>query len=162
MTTQEQHEEFIRRSIMLSKSARDHGNHPFGALLVNDKNEIILEAENTVFSDNDVTRHAELNLVSKANRTLDPEIIKESTLYTSTEPCAMCAGSIFWTGIKRVVYACSEERLGEITRKSGTEEKDGSLNVPCRLIFSRASGRTVQVIGPILEEEAAKVHETYW
>jgi tRNA(Arg) A34 adenosine deaminase TadA len=90
------HERFIRRAIELSVLAKDHGNHPFGALLVNDDNEIILEAENTVYTEHDVTRHAELNLVSKASRTLDPEVIQQSTLYTSTEPCAMCSGSIFW------------------------------------------------------------------
>jgi hypothetical protein len=60
------------------------------------------------------------------------------------------------------VYACSEEKLGEITKKSGTEEKDGGLHVPCRMIFVRAAGRYVDVIGPILEDEAAKVHESYW
>jgi len=93
-----EHETYIRQSYQLAKNARDNGNHPFGALLTLG-GEVVLTAENTVNTDKDITRHAELNLVSKASQELDTADLIQSVLYTSTEPCAMCAGAIFWSGI---------------------------------------------------------------
>ena len=89
---------FISKTYQLAKNTQAKGNHPFGALLAVD-GKIILTAEHTVITDSDATRHAELNLVSKATQALDSETLERSTLYTSTEPCAMCAGAIFWAGI---------------------------------------------------------------
>ena len=146
------HEEFIRRTIELAAAARAKGNHPFGALLVLD-GRILLTAENTVNTDHDITCHAELNLVSMATRRLDPAILAQATLYTSAEPCAMCAGAIFWAGIPTVVYGCSAETLGEMA--------GGSFVIPCRHIFSFGT-REVDVIGPILAEEAVAVHAGFW
>jgi tRNA(Arg) A34 adenosine deaminase TadA len=128
------------------------GNHPFGALLVKD-GKVLLMAENTVNSENDCTRHAELNLVSRASQELEPAILSRSILYTSTEPCAMCAGAIYWAGIRTVVYSCSAESIGNIA--------GGQFVIPCRDIFARAEDQ-VEVIGPILAEEGAEVHEGFW
>jgi len=89
------HEEYIKRTYQLAQSAQEKGNHPFGALLVMD-NKVVFTAENTVMTNNDVTRHAELNLVSKVTQELDPESLSHGVLYSSTEPCAMCTGAIFW------------------------------------------------------------------
>jgi len=146
------HEELIRRTIELAATARRKGNHPFGALLVLD-GRILLTAENSVNSDNDVTAHAEINLVSMATRRLDPAILEQATFYTSTEPCAMCAGAIFWAGILTVVYGCSAETLGELAGES--------FVIPCRHIFSFGMPQ-IDVIGPILAEEAAVVHDGFW
>ena len=145
-----EHEALIRVCLRLATGAQEKGNHPFGALLA-ENGEILLTAENTVNTDRDCTRHAELNLVSRAVR--DRESLSHSTLYTSTEPCAMCAGAIYWAGIPTVVYGCSAASLGRIT--------GGSLVIPCREIFSRGKHR-VEVIGPVLEAEAMCVHEGFW
>src|SRR5690606_38467526 len=96
----------LREAIALSKSAMDHGNEPFGAVLVKD-GEIVLRAENSVFSGHDMTNHAEMNLVKLAAQHFGAEALADCTLYSSTEPCAMCAGAIYWSGIGRLVYACS-------------------------------------------------------
>jgi tRNA(Arg) A34 adenosine deaminase TadA len=146
------HSSFLERAIQLAQLAVSHGNHPFGALLVV-KDKIVLEAENTVFTDHDVTRHAELNLVSRAARELSPADLKEAILYTSTEPCAMCSGAIFWSGIRNVVYACSAERLEEIA--------NGKFMIPCREVFARAEEK-VHVEGPLLEELAVQAHLKFW
>jgi deoxyribose-phosphate aldolase len=145
-------EQYIRQAIALSQQAVDHGNHPFGALLVKD-GEVLLSAENTVHTEHDATHHAELNLVSAATRQFDLETLAESILYTSTEPCAMCAGAIMWGGIGTVVYGCSAEKLGELT--------GATFVVPARELYARAL-RRVTVIGPILEDEAVVVHKSYW
>ena len=146
------HEVYLKRCIALSEQAAAQGNHPFGALLVRE-GEVVMEAMNTVNSEHDVTRHAELNLVSRAMQELGEDVLRECTLYTSTEPCAMCSGAIYWAGVPRVVYACSADRLGEIA--------GGSLVIPCRDVFVRGI-RPVEVSGPILEEEAAAVHARFW
>ena len=148
----DKHEAFLRRAIALSRAAVEKGNHPFGAVLVVD-GEIMLEAENTVVTDRDATGHAELNLVRMASRKLDSEMLARATLYTSTEPCAMCAGGIFWAGIRRVVYACGAQRLGKMA--------GSPFVVPSRELFGRADEK-VEVIGPLLEEEAVSVHKGFW
>jgi tRNA(Arg) A34 adenosine deaminase TadA len=80
------------------------------------------------------------------------------TLYSSAEPCAMCAGAIYWTGIGRVVYGLSERRLKIIT---GNHAENPTLDLPCRTVFA-AGQRSVEVIGPLLEDEAAALHDGVW
>ena len=82
----------LRRAIEVARQAREHGNHPFGALLVEHRGNVVLEAENTVRTDKDVTAHAETNLMRMASARFEPDFLERCTLYTSTEPCAMCAG----------------------------------------------------------------------
>merc|ERR1712054_634034 len=125
-------ERFIRKAIELAASARAKGNHPFGALFVNEAGEIILEAENTVVTEKDCTGHAETNLVRNGSKQLEPEVLQKCTLYTSTEPCAMCSGALYWAGISRLVYGLPESELYKIT---GTNEENLTLSLPCREIF---------------------------
>lgn len=146
----------LRHAIALAASARQHGNHPFGALLADENGQVLLEAENTVVTENDSTGHAETNLVRLASRRFPTELLAKYTLYTSTEPCPMCSGAIFWSGIGRVIYALSEERLYAMAGDSPE-----SLKMPCREVFARG-GRLVEVLGPLLEEEAALVHDGFW
>ena len=149
-------EYLLRAAIALAASAREHGNHPFGALLVDDDGNILLTAENTVNTQHDATGHAELNLVREASGKFDAEVLEKATLYTSTEPCPMCSGAIFWSGIGKVVYALSEDGLYGMTADSPE-----SLKLSCREVFARG-GRPVEVTGPLLEQEAARVHEGFW
>lgn len=151
------HNKYIQASIDAAWQARENGNHPFGAILVNQEGEIILTAENTVTNDNDITAHAELNLIRQASKKYDPAFLATCTLYTSTEPCPMCAGAIFWGNVRRVVYGLSEAGLYEITG----EDFEEVLHIPCREIFEKGH-KDIEVIGPILEEEARKVHEGFW
>ena len=148
----------LYRAIELAASARAHGNHPFGSLLVDADGRVVLEAENTVVTGRDVTAHAEQNLVREASARFGPDELATYTLYTSTEPCAMCAGAIFWSGIGRVVFALSSARLGEVV-----QDPTGAwtLAVSCRDVFVRG-GRTVDVRGPQIENEALVVHEGFW
>lgn len=84
-----------------------NGNHPFGALLVDADGNVVLEAENTVVTERDCTGHTESNLMRMANARFNPEFLRRRTLYTSTEPCAICAGAIYWGNVRRVVFALS-------------------------------------------------------
>jgi tRNA(Arg) A34 adenosine deaminase TadA len=148
------HESYIRRTIQLAEEAAAEGNHPFGALLVLD-GESILEAHNTVITGNDATRHAELNLVSMAYRRFGRSTLSSSTLYTSLEPCPMCAGAIYWAGIPKVVYGAPGDLLT-------CPEIASPFHIPVREIYAHASGFVPEVIGPILEKEAAQIHLDFW
>jgi tRNA(Arg) A34 adenosine deaminase TadA len=148
----------LRRAIEIAASARRHGNHPFGALLVGADGQVLLEAENTVNTEKDCTGHAETNLVRLASRHFDRQVLQGSTLYTSTEPCAMCAGAIQWSGVGRVVFALAEERLYQLT---GADPSNETMRLPCREVFARCQ-RAIEVVGPAIEEEAEVVHHGFW
>ncbi|RYC04875.1 nucleoside deaminase [Nocardioides zhouii] len=150
--------EHLRRAITVSLDAREHGNHPFGAVLVDGSGWVVLEAENTVTTAHDVTHHAELNLVRLACASIAYADLPGHTLYTSCEPCAMCSGAIYWAGIGRVVYGLSEAGLLGLT---GNHPDNPTLMLPCREVFA-AGSRVTQVTGPLLEGEAAAAHEDFW
>jgi tRNA(Arg) A34 adenosine deaminase TadA len=150
--------EHLRTAIEVAQTAREHGNHPFGAILVDENNQVLLQAENTVVTERDCTGHAETNLIRFASQKFSPEKLSSCTLYTSTEPCAMCAGAIHWGNVLRVVFALSETDLYEIIGPSPEH-----LLLPCREVFAH-SQRPVEVIGPAseLDVEARAVHEGFW
>jgi tRNA(Arg) A34 adenosine deaminase TadA len=151
-------EAFLRHAFALAERARARGNHPFGAILVDRKGTVLLEVENGFMPDRDHTAHAERLLATQASRTHDPRFLNACTIFTSAEPCAMCAGAIYWVGIGRVVFGLSERRLKSLT---GNHAENPTLDLPCRAVFA-AGQRTVEVIGPLLEDEAAALHAGAW
>jgi tRNA(Arg) A34 adenosine deaminase TadA len=151
-------EVYLRRSFAVARRALLHGNHPFGALLVSADARILLESENGFLPERDRTAHAERLLATAASKRYDPVFLGRCTLYASAEPCAMCAGATYWAGIGRVAYALSERRLKAII---GDHLENPTLDLPCRTVFA-AGQRPVEVVGPLLEEEAATLHVGAW
>jgi tRNA(Arg) A34 adenosine deaminase TadA len=151
-------EHFLRRSFDIARRAMTHGNHPFGAILVDRDRNVLLEVENGFMPARDGTAHAERLLATQACTTLDPDVLKGATMYSSAEPCAMCAGAIYWAGIGRLVYGLSEHRLRAMT---GNHPENPTLDLPCREVFKRGQ-RATEVVGPLLEDEAEAVHEGAW
>jgi tRNA(Arg) A34 adenosine deaminase TadA len=145
-------ERLVRQAIELARSARQAGNHPFGALLALNGT-VLLTAQNTITTDRDPTAHAESNLIAAAIRTLTPDQIRRSVLYSSCEPCAMCTGKMYWAGIRSIVYALPSEQLAALAARD--------FVIPCRELFSR-SRENVQVVGPVLVDEAREVHLGFW
>jgi tRNA(Arg) A34 adenosine deaminase TadA len=148
----------MRRAFRLADEAREHGNHPFGALLADPDGSVLIEAENKVVSDSDCAGHAETNLVRAACRTLAQAAMTTATLYTSTEPCAMCAGAIYWAGMSRVVFGLRESELRALT---GADPDKPTLALGCRDLFARGQ-RPIEVVGPVLEDDARAVHDGFW
>lgn len=148
----------LRTAIHVAQSARERGNHPFGAILVDENNEVLLQAENTVVTGRDCTGHAETNLMRLATQHFTPEKLERCTLYTSTEPCAMCSGAIHWGNVRRIVFALSASTLYEIVGPSPDH-----LMLSCREVFSHIQHPT-EIIGPatLLDEEAKAVHAGFW
>ena len=158
MGTSELDEYFLRRSFEVARRALTHGNHPFGAILVDRDRNVLIETENGYMPAHDGTAHAERLLATQACTTLSPDVLKGATLYSSAEPCAMCAGAMYWAGIGRLVYGLSEHRLRGLT---GDHPENPTLDLPCREVF-RSGQRPTEVIGPLLEDEAAALHQGVW
>jgi tRNA(Arg) A34 adenosine deaminase TadA len=149
-------EAHLERAVALAWEARDRGDHPFGALLVTPDG-TVLEARNSVLTEADPTGHAETNLVRLSGR-LEQAVLSGSSLYTSTEPCAMCAAAIYWSGIGRVVFALSGEDLAAMV---SDEEGVPPLRLPAREVFARG-GRPVIVDGAAALPSATAVHQGFW
>jgi tRNA(Arg) A34 adenosine deaminase TadA len=151
-------ETYLRRAFDVAKRAHANGNHPFGAILVDDKGSVLIESENGFMPDRDMTAHAERLLATAASKAHDPAFLAHCTIYASAEPCAMCAGAIYWAGIGRVVFGLTERALKQFT---ANHEENPTLDLPCRTVFA-AGQRRVEVIGPMLAEEAAALHVGVW
>ena len=146
-------EEYVRAAIDLAREAVANGNTPFGSLLVVG-DAVVERSRNTTVTEADITAHPELKLARWAARELDPDERADCTMYTSTEPCEMCAAAIHYAGLARVVYSVSGESLAEV--RGRTES-----GVPCRELIERKGG-TTDVDGPVLESEGKRVHEAFY
>ena len=102
------HETFLRRAFDVARRARTHGNHPFGAILVSAAGEVLIEVENGFMPERDMTGHAERLLATQASKKFGADFLAGCTLYTSAEPCAMCAGTI--SGCESQATICARPR----------------------------------------------------
>lgn len=150
---------FLREAIALSAASKDRGRHPFAALVVDRDGQVISRrGNNSMPPEGDPTQHAELTAAAAAARSRPAEDLADATLYTSAEPCAMCTGAVYWTGIGRIVYGLSEKRLATLT---GADPENPTMDLPCREVAARGQ-RRIEIIGPLLEDEAAEPHSGFW
>ncbi|KAI8143535.1 cmp/dcmp deaminase zinc-binding protein [Fennellomyces sp. T-0311] len=152
------HEEmikYLRASIKVAQRAKSLGHHPFGSVLVSPEGDILLQHGNY-----GAAFHAESELARVAALNFTPEYLSTCTLYTSVEPCAMCAGTCYWAAIGRIVFAMPESKLAELTTNS---KENPTLAMPCRELLARGS-RKVEVVGPFPElvDEVAQDHIDFW
>jgi tRNA(Arg) A34 adenosine deaminase TadA len=104
----------VRRAIGVAAAARAAGDMPYGSLLVGPPGDVLAEDRNTVLTEEDITAHPELKLARWDARQLDIDVARQTTMYTSCQPCPMCAGAIARAGLGRVVFALSGEQLQEL------------------------------------------------
>ena len=157
-STRERDADFLRRSFAVARRSLTHGNHPFAAILVDQHGEVLIEMENGYMPARDSTAHAERLLATAACTTFADEVRAKATLYSSAEPCAMCAGAIYWAGIGRVVYGQTEKSL---KAQTGAHAENPTLDLPCEVVFA-AGQRPTEVVGPLLEDEAAALQADFW
>ena len=97
----------LKQTIALADEAVKEGNHPFGAVLVGGDSQVLATGKNS-FSVDRGPGHAETNLAREAARRFDVDTLRNATLYTSVEPCSMCASTIYWAEIGAVVFGMTE------------------------------------------------------
>jgi tRNA(Arg) A34 adenosine deaminase TadA len=145
---------YLRQAIDLSAQARRRGNKPFGAVIVGADGRVLAEAGNTGTETRDFTAHAEMNALREAGPRHGRDALAGATIYASGEPCAMCAGAIFWCGVGRVVFAldiAAQQRAG----------KPAEIGLSCRELLA-AAPRPIEVLGPCLSTEAAVPFQGAW
>lgn len=154
--SREQMVRHLRTANAVAKRAVAMGHHPFGAILVAPDHETILLEQGNAGTVN----HAESVLARAADMNFTPAYLWECTLYTTVEPCAMCAATQYWANIGRLVYGLGERRLLELT---GDHAENPTMDIPARYIFEH-SQKAIHVTGPIpeVEEEIAQLHREYW
>jgi tRNA(Arg) A34 adenosine deaminase TadA len=113
-------EQHLIRAIELATVARNGGDQPYGSLLVDSEGEVLVEDINTVLTDNDITAHPELKLARWAAQRLDADAARQTIMYTSCQPCAMCVNAIARSGLGRVVFALSGEQLHRLKPPGST------------------------------------------
>ena len=149
---------YLRQAIAWSRTARARGNRPFGAVVIGADGELLAEAYCNTTETGDCTGHAETNAVRQLSPVVGREALAQATLYSSAEPCVMCAGAIFWSGIGRVVFGIDAARL-RVFRGERAEQRDAALS--CRDVFA-ASPHPIECIGPAMIEEASAPHVGFW
>jgi tRNA(Arg) A34 adenosine deaminase TadA len=146
----------LRRANQVAQTAMAEGHHPFGAILVAPDNETVLMEHGNV----NTVHHAESTLLRVASDRFSADYLWGCTLYTTVEPCVMCAGTQYWANVGRLVYGVSEQQLLALT---GNHTENPTLDVPCRYVFERGQ-KAIAVWGPIAEVEAEIValHRGFW
>ncbi len=148
--------EHLRAANAVARLTMAQGHHPFGAVLVApDQHTIVMEQGNLSTID-----HAESTIARRAFAAFGPEALWQYTLYTTVEPCAMCAGTQYWANIGTLVYAISERDLLGMT---GNHTENPTMDLPCREVF-RHGQKPIRVHGPFPEvaEEVAALHRNFW
>jgi tRNA(Arg) A34 adenosine deaminase TadA len=141
-------ESHIRRAIELAREAVARGDRPFGSVLVREDS-VVMSESNRVNTEDDIRRHPELHLAHRACRELSPGERAETVMYTSTEPCPMCASGMTTAGFCQVVYSVSSAEIAALT---GSEPSVRSREI--------LDGVT-EVRGPVLSDEGRRIHEEF-
>lgn len=141
---------YIRRCIDLSKKALERGDNPFGALIAN-KDGVLVESENKI-KENDVTNHAEIMVMRKAQEKLGTDDFSDYTIYSNCEPCPMCSFMMRELKFGRVVFAIKSPHMGGLSRWNILED-EGLLE------FEPIFTDPPEVVTGLLEEQAKKVFE---
>jgi len=146
----------LRRANAVARRAVDLGHHPFGATLVGPDHETVLLEQCNI----DTVNHAESTLARVAATNFTPAFLWQCTLYTSAEPCCMCAGTVYWANIGRVAYAMTEVDLLAAT---GNHAENPTLNLPSRTVFAHGQ-KAVEVIGPVADvaAEVIALQRAFW
>lgn len=125
------------------------GDLPYGAVIVKD-NEVIIRGYNRCQTDNDVSAHAEINALRaftiQYGYSLDT--LSGYTLYTTCEPCPMCAAACVWAGVSTIVFGASIQQLMELGNKQ--------IDLSCQSVTEKGFNK-VEVIGGILADECLEL-----
>ena len=145
-------EDFMREAIRLSRLAVEHGNEPFGAVLVKD-DQIVFSNENQIYTRHDPTFHGEAGLIREFCAQTAITDLHEYTLYSSCEPCFMCSGALVWVKLGRLVYGASNEELENILGNEGCNCS--------RMVFEHSFWQPSVTEG-VLREEALEILKEYF
>lgn len=156
-------EKFMRMAFEQARLAVKAGNEPFGAVLVRD-GRVVAYGQNKINTENDPTYHAETGLIRDYCHESGVTDLSDYILYTSCEPCVMCAGCMVWSKLGKMIYGITVEQLlrivGEGAGGAFSQEDDRGIDMPCAEIFAR-SRNPIEVVGGVLEDEGKELYRSY-
>jgi tRNA(adenine34) deaminase len=150
--------EWLRLAFQWAATARARGNRPFGAVLVSGDGLLLAEAYCNISESGDCTGHAEINALRQLRTPAQLECLPQATLYASAEPCMMCAGAILCSGIRRVVFGISNDRLRQLCG----QRIDSFRSSMAAVELLALAPQPIACVGPLLAEEALEPHAGYW
>jgi tRNA(adenine34) deaminase len=138
-------EYFMQIALSLADEADEAGEIPVGAVIVC-RNRVIGKGRNQTEQLTDVTAHAELLAITAATQNLGSKYLMDCTLYVTLEPCAMCAGALFWAQIGRIVIGADDPKRGYTRLHPSllhpkTRVETGVLADECRAMLTNFFGR---------------------
>ncbi|MCC0178263.1 nucleoside deaminase [Waterburya agarophytonicola K14] len=139
------HQYFMKEALLEAQK----GDLPYGAVIVKD-NEVIIRGYNTTQTNNDVAAHGEINVLRQFTKKYgySLETLKGYTLYTTCEPCPMCAAACVWAGVSQIVFGASTKQLIDL----GTKQ----IDIPCKTVVEKGF-QNIEVIGGILADECLEL-----
>ena len=138
-----QPEDFMKLALEEAKK----GDSPYGAVIVKD-DKVIALAHNTVKIDSDPSAHAEIKVIRSLTTKINNPYLEGYIIYTTGEPCPMCAAACVWTGISEIVFGASIQDLIEVNQSQ--------INISCEEIIAKGF-RKIKVTKGILKEECLKL-----
>ncbi len=144
---------YIRRCIDLSKKSLKDDELPFGSLIIKG-GRIIAESGNRTKIDGDITSHAEMVVMKKAQKVLNTQNLSDCTIYTSTEPCPMCSFMIRELKFKKVVFAVHSPIMGGSTHFKILQDRRLER---IRNFYTKPP----LIVGRVLEKEASEVWDEW-
>lgn len=160
-TPNEQDIQLLYQTVRIAHTAKEQGNHPFGALLADKDGNILLEQGNS-YEEGGSAMHAETLLLFKASKLYDPDFLATCSLYTNAEPCVMCTGAMYWTNVRRLVYGITEAKLLELT---GADEQNPTFDLPSHEVLAHGQ-KDIEVVGPTDDEDLVQAiisdHLSFW
>jgi tRNA(Arg) A34 adenosine deaminase TadA len=147
---------FMEAAIAEAKDARSRGDYAFGAVIVRD-GEIVARATNRAKIDKDATQHAEVAAIRAASRMLGSRYLERCILYTTHEPCPMCAAAAIWANMEGVVSGAKIEDIWNYHLKNGNAEwKWRVINIPAREVLSKGDPK-VEIVEEFMREECCRL-----
>ena len=145
----------LRAANEVAREAAAHGHHPFGCVLVGPDDRILMRQGNI-----DVVRHAETELCRRAAAAYPADYLWTSTLVTTFEPCAMCAGTLYWANIGALVYGLEETQILALT---GPSQENPTMHLSSRTVLGSGQ-KQIAIHGPFpeMEEELVAPHLSFW
>ena len=141
-------EKFMLEALKEAKKSADIDEVPVGAVIVKN-NKIIARGHNLREKTNDPTSHAEIVAIRKACKKLNSWRLEECTIYVTIEPCSMCAGTLLWTRIKKIVYGAKEPKGGAICSSFSLFEVKNINHHP-------------EILGGVLENECSSLITSFF
>jgi tRNA(Arg) A34 adenosine deaminase TadA len=141
-------EKYMQMAIEEAIKSKNAGEYAVGAVIVKD-NEIIARAGVHLNKEQDATSHAEMNAIREACKKLNSKKLKGCILYTTHEPCPMCAGASVWAQMEAIVYGATIGDMNEDRTKSGNRKAN---DLPAALVLAHGEPH-VEIIGPFMREK---------